>query len=197
MLTASCEGIEARERDLNSLVESQFADLHHLPYRLYAVFVHYGSVEFGHYYIYIYDFEKDTWRKYNDSEVTEVHNRAEIFDNHNLQNPPTPYFLVYLNDNMKDRLVQPVCRVIVETSPSQPSPEERREVETENHRTAGSSTGNDVDMGDPPAYREVDKTPAGMERHYVKAGNVDGNDSIAASNGTWGEKIADIDDAEW
>ena len=179
------------------MIGSQFADLCRLPYRLYAVFVHHGSVEFGHYYIYIYDFEKDVWRKYNDSEVTEVQNKAEIFDNHNLQNPPTPYFLVYVNDDIKERLVQPVCREIVETSQPQPPPEERPTVETEMVSTAETSTENDVEMGDPPAYREVDKTPAGMECHYLKTGNTDGNVPISTSRGSWREKTADIPDTEW
>jgi ubiquitin carboxyl-terminal hydrolase 25/28 len=159
--------------------------------------VHHGSVEFGHYYIYIYDFEKDVWRKYNDSEVTEVHNRAEIFGHHNLQNPPTPYFLVYVHDGIKDRLVQPVCREIEEASPSQPSVEEISNVEAEKVRSTETPMENDVEMGDPPAYREVDKTSAGMECHYIKAGNLDGNDAIAVGNGTWGKKVADICDAEW
>ena len=48
------------------MISSQFADFNNLPYRLYAVFVHHGSVSFGHYYIYIFDFDKKIWRKYND-----------------------------------------------------------------------------------------------------------------------------------
>jgi ubiquitin carboxyl-terminal hydrolase 25/28 len=83
--------------------------------------MHQGSVEFGHYYIYIYDFDKEVWRKYNDNEITEVQDTSEIFGkserNSERANPPTPYFLVYVNAAMKNRLVEPVCREI-EPEPS-------------------------------------------------------------------------------
>lgn len=95
------------------MIASQFTEYTKLAYRLYAVFMHQGSVEFGHYYIYIYDFEKEVWRKYNDNDITEVKDTSEIFGSPNRVNPPTPYFLVYVNDMMKDRLVEPVCREIV------------------------------------------------------------------------------------
>src|SRR5438105_3829259 len=97
------------------MITSQFIDYKRLAYRLYAVFMHQGSAEFGHYYIYIFDFKKNLWRKYNDNEVTEVQNPAEIFENSGRPSPPTPYFLVYVNDSMKERLVEPVCREIMET----------------------------------------------------------------------------------
>lgn len=104
------------------MISSQFSDSTRLAYRLYAVFMHQGSVEFGHYYIYIYDFNKEVWRKYNDNEITEVQDTSEIFGksgrNAERLNPPTPYFLVYVNAAMKNKLVEPVCR---EIEPEQPS----------------------------------------------------------------------------
>ena len=96
------------------MIAGYFAGSQKLPYQLYAVFVHRGSVSFGHYWIYIYDYRSKFWRKYNDEYVTEVQNLDEIFSNRNEQNPPTPYFLVYINEQMKDRLVDPVCRDIIE-----------------------------------------------------------------------------------
>ena len=104
--------IEQETKDIEGMISSSFNDYTKLAYRLYAVFMHQGSVEFGHYYIYIYDFKKDVWRKYNDNDITEVKDTAEIFRNPNRANPPTPYFLVYVNAAMKDRLVEPVCREI-------------------------------------------------------------------------------------
>ena len=106
------EAIEDSITNLQTLLANQFAEFKNLPYRLYAVFMHRGSVSFGHYWIYLYDFRKDIWRKYNDEYVTEVQNLDEIFYNLNDTNPSTPYFLVYVNDNMIDRLVEPVCRKI-------------------------------------------------------------------------------------
>jgi ubiquitin carboxyl-terminal hydrolase 25/28 len=102
-------------KDTKAMISSHFAEFRTLAYRLYAVFVHHGSVSFGHYYIYIFDFDKQIWRKYNDEYVTEVQNVDEIFKPGSTNNPPTPYFLVYVNDDMKSRLASPVCREVNET----------------------------------------------------------------------------------
>ncbi|KAE8356901.1 hypothetical protein BDV28DRAFT_126391 [Aspergillus coremiiformis] len=143
--------IEQEIKDVQTLISSQFVEYKHLAYRLYAVFVHHGSVEFGHYYIYIFDFERNVWRKYNDNYVTEVHDLDEIFRSQDRQNPPTPYFLVYVNETMKDRLVSPLCREIVESPPEDQTGPDTASV-TEGI-TVPTTTG-DVDM-DPPAYDEI------------------------------------------
>lgn len=136
------------------MIASQFADYHNLPYRLYAVFVHHGSVSFGHYYIYIFDFEKNIWRKYNDEYVTEVQNLDEIFKGDSTSNPPTPYFLVYVNSDMKERLVSPLCRELDEPMPDQAD----QPISTVDDSRAASSS-EDVNM-DPPAYDEVSTSQA-------------------------------------
>jgi ubiquitin carboxyl-terminal hydrolase 47 len=41
-------------------------------YELYAVLVHSGSAQGGHYYVYIKSFEDYKWRKFDDSHVTDV-----------------------------------------------------------------------------------------------------------------------------
>ncbi|PGH26549.1 hypothetical protein AJ80_01678 [Polytolypa hystricis UAMH7299] len=154
------ERIEAREKHLTTLIETQFSDSRLLPYRLYAVFIHHGSVEFGHYYIYIFDFEKNIWRKYNDSEVTEVHNTAEIFGNTGMINPPTPYFVVYVSDKHKDRAVEPVHRNIVEPVSTlvATNPDNDNAVMIDI-----PPEGMDVNMSDPPAYEELEGSlPSGM-----------------------------------
>lgn len=104
--------IEEEITNVKSLISNQFSDLKALAYRLYAVFVHRGTVSFGHYWIYIHDIQRGIWRKYNDEYVTEVQDVSEIFQDTTDQNPPTPYFLVYINDGLKERLVDPVCRDI-------------------------------------------------------------------------------------
>lgn len=131
------------------MISSQFADYHNLPYRLYAVFVHHGSVSFGHYYIYIFDFEKNIWRKYNDEYVTEVQNLDEIFKGDSTSNPPTPYFLVYVNSDMKERLVSPVCRELDE-----PMPDSADQAISTMEDSKDPSSSEDVNM-DPPPYDEV------------------------------------------
>lgn len=124
--------VEKEIESTKSKISHQFDDYKALPYRLYAVFIHHGSVNFGHYWIYIFDFKKNVWRKYNDTYVTEVQNLDEIFKNQEEQNPPTPYFLVYVNDAMKDRLVSPVHRDIVK---DQAPPSDQENVSAEGYVT--------------------------------------------------------------
>ncbi|KAF3897601.1 Ubiquitin carboxyl-terminal hydrolase [Trichophyton interdigitale] len=148
--------IDSRMEQLTHLIDHQFADMKSLPYHLYAVFIHHGSVEFGHYYIYIFDFEKKIWRKYNDSEVTEVHSTAEIFSDRNIKNPPTPYFLVYLNDGLKERLAKPVCRHVEERPARTTSAADNSKSKPGRERAGDRS---DVEMADlPPSYDEAQRT---------------------------------------
>lgn len=84
--------IETQLKDLNSRIAQQFTDLRKHPYRIHSVFIHRGSVSFGHYWIYIYDFQKGIFRKYNDQYVTAVDDVKEVFTHTGTQ-APTPYFL--------------------------------------------------------------------------------------------------------
>ena len=106
--------LEETIKTLTENVHSQFADLRNFPYRLHSVFIHRGMVSSGHYWIYIYDFSKEIWRKYNDGYVTEVKDDKEIYDAEESARPATPYFLVYVKDNLKSDLVDAVCREIIE-----------------------------------------------------------------------------------
>lgn len=131
---------------MNTSINSQFTDLRNLPYRLHSVFIHRGYVSSGHYWIYIYDFAKEIWRKYNDGYVTEVKDTREIFDRDPADRPATPYFLVYVRDDLKHMLVDSVCRDIVET----PQQQQHQQSET----TQGAIV--DVDMADRPAREMLD-----------------------------------------
>ncbi|QQK46032.1 Peptidase C19, ubiquitin carboxyl-terminal hydrolase 2 [Penicillium digitatum] len=151
------QAVDQEIKDTQTLISSQFAGFKNLPYRLYAVFVHHGSVSFGHYYIYIFDFDKEIWRKYNDEYVTEVQNVDEIFKNDSTSNPPTPYFLVYVNDGMKDRLANPVCREVSEDEPNVADSEPAMAMEG----VQPTSPAPDVNM-EPPSYEEasaINSTP--------------------------------------
>lgn len=106
--------IDDQMKTLSTQIHSQFNDLRAIPYRLHSVFIHRGFVSSGHYWIYIYDFSKKIWRKYNDGYVTEVKDVKEIFEQDPEPRPSTPYFLVYIKDTSKDVLVDPVCRDILE-----------------------------------------------------------------------------------
>ncbi|KAJ5440824.1 Peptidase C19 ubiquitin carboxyl-terminal hydrolase 2 [Penicillium cf. griseofulvum] len=144
------QAIDQEIKDTQTMISSQFADFRNLPYQLYAVFVHHGSVSFGHYYIYIFDFDKKIWRKYNDEYVTEVQNVDEIFENGSTSNPPTPYFLVYVNDGMKDRLANPVCREVSDNMSDLPG----LELATTMEGVQPTNPGPDVNM-EPPSYEEA------------------------------------------
>ncbi|KAA8649813.1 ubiquitin-specific protease UBP2 [Aspergillus tanneri] len=146
--------IDQEIKNTQTMISSQFADYRFLPYRIYAVFVHRGSVEVGHYYIYIRDFERNIWRKYNDSYVTEVHDLDEIFSNPGGKDPPTPYFVVYVNDDKKDRLVNPLRRQVAQNT-SLPH--------TLTEGTTAPAGTEDADVK-PPTYDEAcaDKGASGM-----------------------------------
>lgn len=132
--------IDEQIKTLNTSVNSQFTDLRKLPYRLHSVFIHRGYVSSGHYWIYIYDFAMEIWRKYNDGYVTEVKDTREIFDRDPADRPATPYFLVYVKDELKHLLVNSVCRDIVE----QPQQPQQQQPETMQESIV------DVDMEDRP-----------------------------------------------
>lgn len=93
-LARELRSIEAEERDLSYRLSHAF-DAHTAhEYRLHSVFIHRGEASHGHYWVYIYDFVRDKWRKYNDEEVSDV-TRGEVFrvrkgDNEN------PYMLSYV-----------------------------------------------------------------------------------------------------
>ncbi|KAJ5086845.1 hypothetical protein NUU61_008152 [Penicillium alfredii] len=152
--TSELHSVEQEIKNTQTMISSQFADYRNLPYRLYAVFVHHGSVSFGHYYIYIYDFRKDLWRKYNDEYVTEVQNVDEIFKEDGTRNPPTPYFLVYVHDQLKDRLANPVCRDIIDPM----SGFQVTETPIAMQGVHAMKPSEDMDV-DPPPYHEASGAP--------------------------------------
>ena len=141
--------LELQIKDLKSSIASQFNDLQQIPYRLHSVFIHRGFHNSGHYWIYIYDFAKQLWRKYNDGYVTEIKDTKEIFEQESGDRPATPYFLVYVIDGSKEDLVDSVCRDVVETPPEEQQDtvmedcNEAQEVRTDEntYKPIASSTG--------------------------------------------------------
>lgn len=188
------------------MISNLFADYKCLAYRLYAVFMHHGSVEFGHYYIYIYDFKKEIWRKYNDNDVREVQDPAEIFAVRQEENPPTPYFLVYVHDSMKDRLVDPVCREIFDPFPSGPSPppsqqqqqppRPRSNPEDTTMEDARATTPTEK-PADPPAYDQV-LAESGAPGTGAKANLPSSSSGLEKATITTGTTAATTDtDGQW
>ena len=87
------------------------------------------------------------WRKYNDGYVTEIKDAKEIFEQEPGERPATPYFLVYVLDQSKERLVDSVCRDVVE-----PQPEEQLDTVMEDY-----SQGQQV-CPDEETYRAVNSS---------------------------------------
>ena len=48
-------------------------------YKLMGILMHDGKAQSGHYYSYLYNFEKTLWQKFNDIHVTEEPNEEKIF----------------------------------------------------------------------------------------------------------------------
>ena len=103
--------------ELSRKMKAQFSQLKSAPYRLYALCMHRGNPGFGHYWVYIHDFANGIWRKYNDERVEIVDDPdMEIFQPSKESSPiPTPHYIIYVRDEIKNRIVEPLCR-----SPTQP-----------------------------------------------------------------------------
>ncbi|KAH7393973.1 ubiquitin C-terminal hydrolase-like protein [Phaeosphaeria sp. MPI-PUGE-AT-0046c] len=71
-LRKDIERINAEMSQLEEGVDKMFKDSQDHPYRLHAIFTHRGGTKGGHYWIYIYDFQNNKWRKYNDDLVTDI-----------------------------------------------------------------------------------------------------------------------------
>jgi ubiquitin carboxyl-terminal hydrolase 25 len=86
---------------LNAERATLFDSLADHKYRLHAVICHTGTAKAGHYWVWIHDFGKKVWRKYNDTTVTEV---PEDNFTGQLQDEE-PYYLAYVREQGLDSLV--------------------------------------------------------------------------------------------
>ncbi|KAI5306639.1 hypothetical protein KEM56_007841 [Ascosphaera pollenicola] len=183
--------IDGQKTQIQDLIDREFDDMQELAYRLYAVFIHSGQVSYGHYWIYIFDFDRKIWRKYNDDYVTEVTDISEIYKE-DPRGIASPYFVVYVKDDLKQELVQPVVRdpvPIEEPTPVLPvatdkiqSPDEiitdqssrnPSDQSSEGKTTATSMTESEPDTArqrgrsPPPSYDDI--TSAGTQsQHHVE-----------------------------
>jgi ubiquitin carboxyl-terminal hydrolase 25/28 len=93
---------EERER-LTAERDSIFRDARQVAYRLHAVVCHAGATaSAGHYWVWIHDFERDVWRKYNDTRVS-VHPADFVFGELNTKGEP--YYLAYVKADEVHNLV--------------------------------------------------------------------------------------------
>ncbi|KAF2267677.1 cysteine proteinase [Lojkania enalia] len=99
------EELKSIDEEINSI----FMDCKDQPYRLHSIFMHRGTAAGGHYWIFIHDFQKGIWRKYNDEYVDEVESISDIFEQE-ARNPATSTGIVYVQANRADELTEAVRR---------------------------------------------------------------------------------------
>ncbi|PVH14177.1 uncharacterized protein CXQ87_002302 [Candidozyma duobushaemuli] len=91
---------------------NQFDDYQKVGYTLFAIFIHRGEASYGHYWVYIKDLKRNIFRKYNDDSVTEVP-ASEVL-NFAEGNTATPYYMVFVKDELKETYIEPLKREIPE-----------------------------------------------------------------------------------
>ncbi|ETS75301.1 hypothetical protein PFICI_12245 [Pestalotiopsis fici W106-1] len=85
-------------------VAAYYESLTQHKYRLHAIICHSGNARAGHYWIWIRDFERNVWIKYNDSTVTvDTREPQAVIDE--LNTTGDPCYVAYVRDADKSNLV--------------------------------------------------------------------------------------------
>ncbi|KAI8340523.1 hypothetical protein BC941DRAFT_510834 [Chlamydoabsidia padenii] len=90
--------------DYETKIRHEYDDLTDCAYQLYAVFMHKGEANYGHYWVYILDYRTNCWWKFNDSLVTKVEH-YEVFKDTTGTNTNCN-FLVYVKQDDIDSLTE-------------------------------------------------------------------------------------------
>ncbi|KAG9192344.1 ubiquitin carboxyl-terminal hydrolase 25 [Alternaria panax] len=109
-LAADLSGIDGQMATLESEINTVFKDCTSVPYRLHAIFTHRGDVKGGHYWIYIYDFQNNDWRVYNDERVDPVVEESMVLDKEEGTRPKVSTGVVYVRADLVDEYTEAVCR---------------------------------------------------------------------------------------
>ena len=110
-LKTQVEEIDSKIVEIQQQINTQFDDYMQVGYSIFAIFIHRGEASYGHYWIYIKDpHNHNVFRKYNDELVTEVPD-SEVF-NFLKENTATPYYIVYVKNDLEKDYINPLNRVI-------------------------------------------------------------------------------------
>ncbi|KAK6953569.1 hypothetical protein Daesc_005874 [Daldinia eschscholtzii] len=90
--------------DLRQKEETIFDGMQKEKYNIHAVICHRGGTSAGHYWVWIRDFKRNVWYRYNDETVTEDNRGTEAVLN-DLNETGDPYYVAYVRDEIKDELV--------------------------------------------------------------------------------------------
>ncbi|KAI1333760.1 hypothetical protein F5Y15DRAFT_326886 [Xylariaceae sp. FL0016] len=109
MLMGAAQRFDEQDRSelyhLRQIEEESFADMKQQRYRLHAVICHGGGMNAGHYWVWVRDFQRNVWYKYNDSLVTEdTRESQQVLDE--LNQNGDPYYVAYVRDEMKNDIVE-------------------------------------------------------------------------------------------
>lgn len=110
-LKGRLQNVNSQINELQDKISSQFLSYQKVGYSLFAIFIHRGEASYGHYWVYIKDPHKNVYRKYNDDNVTEVP-ASEVL-NFTEANTATPYYVVYVKDELEKDYIEPLKREIV------------------------------------------------------------------------------------
>ena len=84
-------------------LEQLWAGRRQFMYSLHAIICHSGAgLGFGHYWVFIYDFNRNVWLKYNDDDVTE-HTHEECMNQ--IEARGNPYYVAYVRTGEFEALV--------------------------------------------------------------------------------------------
>ncbi|KAK3346802.1 ubiquitin carboxyl-terminal hydrolase-like protein [Lasiosphaeria hispida] len=139
--------LEQQDRtDLIAEKDGAFSTMKKFPYRLHAVVCHAGATaSAGHYWVWIRDFEKDVWRKFNDTTVS-VHDATYVF--WELCNKGEPYYLAYVRESeIKDLVSTPQRRFPIESSSDDSEMPDASDVPKGKGEATAPDAGKDQDTG--------------------------------------------------
>lgn len=107
------ENIKSEISDLEKRIENQFngKDMQKVGYKLHSVFIHRGQATFGHYWVYIRDFQRGIYRIYNDKTISEAPEN-EVTGSDLKDSEATAYYVTYVRDDLTTSLVNAVVRDI-------------------------------------------------------------------------------------
>lgn len=168
---AVLEMMESELRQRQEALEGSMSSQKQISYRLHAVICHRGHLTSGHYWVWIHDFEANVWRWYNDADVKENKDTAEVLQT--LSTSGEPYYLCYVRDEDKDQYVSVPKREPPkkeegggqEQEGQAEAEETKPAVEIESTPLAADDRDGDVEVidarkeGDPEIAPEVDAAP--------------------------------------
>ena len=100
------EQLERHKERLNEEINSIYATFQNHAYHLHSIFVHEGTDNSGHYYVYIRDPRTNLYKKFSDIHVTEATNEDVWKDSLGEIKTRAAYCLFYVNEDTWQSMVQ-------------------------------------------------------------------------------------------